>query len=71
MLASAVKNAQIQNLLDKVLSVEKCKVYKPSHKVYDLVEKEFNIKKNNVELKIQVMHGTCMLQHIMDLKQFG
>ena len=48
MLASAVKNAQIQNLLDKVLSVEKCKVYKPSHKVYDLVEKEFNIKKNNV-----------------------
>ena len=48
MLASAVKNAQIQNLLDKVLSVEKCKVYKPSHKVYDLVEKEFNIKKKNV-----------------------
>ena len=48
MLASAVKNAQIQNLLDKVLSVEKCRVYKPSHKVYDLVEKEFNIKKNNV-----------------------
>ena len=48
MLASAVKNAQIQNLLDKVLSVEICKVYKPSHKVYDLVEKEFNIKKNNV-----------------------
>ena len=48
MLASAVKNAQIQNLLDKILSVEKCKIYKPSHKVYDLVEKEFNIKKNNV-----------------------
>jgi 2-haloacid dehalogenase len=48
MLASAVKNAQIQNLLDKVLSVEKCKVYKPSHKVYDLVEKEFNIKNINV-----------------------
>ena len=48
MLASAVKNAQIQNLLDKVLSVEKCKIYKPSDKVYDLVEKEFNIKKNNV-----------------------
>ena len=48
MLDSAVKNAKIHNLLDKVLSVEKCKVYKPSHKVYDLVEKEFNIKKNNV-----------------------
>ena len=48
MLASAVKNAQIQNLLDKVLSVEICKVYKPSHKVYDLVEKEFNIKKKNI-----------------------
>ena len=48
MLASAVKNAKIKNLLDKVLSVEKCEVYKPSHKVYDLVEKEFNIRKNNV-----------------------
>ena len=48
MLASAVKNAKLENLLDKVLSVEKCKVYKPSSKVYDLVEKELNIKKSNV-----------------------
>jgi len=47
MLASAVKNAKLENLLDKVLSVEKCKVYKPSSKVYDLVEKEFNINKIN------------------------
>ena len=70
MLASAVKNAQIQNLLDKVLSVEICKVYKPSHKVYDLVEKEFNIKKKML-LFFQVMLGTCMLLHITALKQFG
>ena len=48
MLASAVKNGKLENLLDKVLSVEKCEVYKPSSKVYDLVEKEFNIKKGNV-----------------------
>ena len=47
MLASAVKNAKLENLLNKVLSVEKCKVYKPSSKVYDLVEKEFNIDKIN------------------------
>ena len=47
MLASAVKNAKLENLLDKVLSVEKCKVYKPSSKVYDLVEKEFKINKIN------------------------
>jgi len=71
MLASAVKNAQIQNLLDKVLSVEICKVYKPSHKVYDLVEKEFNIKKKIMLLFFQVMLGICMLQHITALKQFG
>ena len=47
MLTSAVKNAKLENLLDKVLSVEKCKVYKPSSKVYDLVEKEFKINKIN------------------------
>ena len=47
MLGSAVKNAKLENLLDKVLSVEKCKVYKPSSKVYDLVEKEFKINKIN------------------------
>ena len=47
MLASAVKNAKLENLIDKVLSVEKCKVYKPSSKVYDLVEKEFKINKIN------------------------
>ena len=48
MLESAVKNAQIENLLDEVISVEKCKVFKPSSKVYDLVNDAFNVKNNQV-----------------------
>ena len=48
MLESAVKNAQIENLLDEVLSVERCKVFKPSSKVYDLVNDAFNVKNNQV-----------------------
>ena len=37
MLESAVKNANIKNLLDEILSVDECKVYKPASVVYDLV----------------------------------
>ncbi len=48
MLESAVKNAGIESYLDKILSVEICKVYKPSKKVYELVENKFQIEKNEV-----------------------
>ena len=48
MLDSAVKNANIEDLLDVVISVEECKIYKPSSEVYDLVEKKTEIKKDNV-----------------------
>ena len=47
MLDSAVKNADIGGLLDEVISVEECKVYKPSNKVYDLVEIKMGIKKDD------------------------
>ena len=48
MLSSAVQNADIQNYLDKVLSVETCKIYKPSNKVYELIRKNYNVEKNEV-----------------------
>ena len=48
MLDSAVKNANISGLLDEVISVEECKVYKPSKKVYELVEIKMGIKKEQV-----------------------
>jgi 2-haloacid dehalogenase len=48
MLNSAVDNANIRELLDQILSVEKCKTYKPSKKVYGLVEKIMKVKKENV-----------------------
>ena len=48
MLESAVTNAKIQHLLDKVLSVDDCKVYKPATEVYDLVDKKMGVKKENV-----------------------
>ena len=48
MLNSAVDNANIRDLLDEILSVEECEIYKPSKKVYDLVEKNIKVKKENV-----------------------
>ena len=48
MLESAVKNAQIENLLDEVISVERCKVFKPSSKVYDLVKDTYKVNNNQV-----------------------
>ncbi|WP_443643379.1 haloacid dehalogenase type II [Candidatus Levibacter sp. Uisw_134_01] len=48
MLESAVKNAKIENLLDEIISVERCKIYKPSSKVYDLVKDTFKINNNQV-----------------------
>ena len=41
MLESAVINANIKTLLDEILSVDECKVYKPASIVYDLVEKKW------------------------------
>ena len=48
MLESAVINADIKTLLDEILSVEECKVYKPASVVYDLVEKKMGVNKQNV-----------------------
>ena len=48
MLESAVSNAKLQDLMDEILSVDDCKVYKPSSKVYDLVESRMGVKKEKV-----------------------
>ena len=48
MLESAVSNAKIQELIDEILSVDDCKVYKPSSEVYDLVESKMGVKKEKV-----------------------
>ena len=48
MLNSAVDNANIREYLDEILSVEECKIYKPSSKVYDLVKIKMQIGKENV-----------------------
>jgi 2-haloacid dehalogenase len=70
MLNSAVDNANIRELLDQILSVEECKTYKPSKKVYDLVEKIMKVKKKTLCFS-QAMHGICMRHLIMDLIQYG
>ena len=38
----------IKNLIDEILSVDECKVYKPASIVYDLVEKKMGVNKQNV-----------------------
>ena len=48
MLNSAVDNANIRDVLDVILSVEECEIYKPSSKVYDLVKIKMQINKQNV-----------------------
>jgi len=48
MLNSAVDNANIRDVLDVILSVEECEIYKPSSKVYDLVKIKMHINKENV-----------------------
>ena len=48
MLNSAVDNANIRDVLDIILSVEECEIYKPSSKVYDLVKNKMHINKENV-----------------------
>ncbi|WP_299839070.1 haloacid dehalogenase type II [uncultured Jannaschia sp.] len=48
MLQSAAKSAGIGRLLDHVLSVESVGIYKPSSKVYDLVNRAFDCAKDGV-----------------------
>ena len=48
MLETAVMNANIKTLIDEILSVDECKVYKPTSIVYDLVEKKMGVNKQNV-----------------------
>ena len=48
MLNSAVDNANVRDVLDVILSVEECEIYKPSSKVYDLVKIKMHINKENV-----------------------
>jgi 2-haloacid dehalogenase len=48
MLTSAILNAGIKNLIDEVLSADDCGVYKPSKRVYDLVENKMGVNKKNI-----------------------
>ena len=48
MLAAAVKNAGINNLLDAVLSVEEVKVYKPHPIVYQLAVDRLGLKESEI-----------------------
>jgi 2-haloacid dehalogenase len=48
MLAAAVKNAGINNLLDAVLSVEEVKVYKPHPTVYQLAVDRLGLKESEI-----------------------
>ena len=41
MLNSAIKNSKLEKLLDKILSVDICKKFKPSKRVYQIVLDEF------------------------------
>ncbi len=41
MLKSGIKSSKIEKLIDKVISVDKCKKFKPSKEVYQLVIDEF------------------------------
>ncbi|MCK4712450.1 MAG: haloacid dehalogenase type II [Marinosulfonomonas sp.] len=48
MLAGAVKSAGLTEVLDDVLSVESVGVFKPHHRVYDLVNKRFSCTSDQV-----------------------
>ena len=48
MLRSAVISAGIENLLNEIISVEECKVFKPSRKTYELVETKMKVNKEQV-----------------------
>tara|TARA_Y100001960_G_C14355244_1_gene671520 strand:+ start:37 stop:696 length:660 start_codon:yes stop_codon:yes gene_type:complete len=48
MLKAAISNSNLNSKIDKVLSVESCKKFKPSSEVYKLVVDEFNVNKNEI-----------------------
>lgn len=48
MLNGAVSSAGLEELLDSVLSVETVGIFKPSSKVYDLVQEKYNVAKDEV-----------------------
>ena len=48
MLEHAVINANIKTLLDEIISVDDCKVYKPSSEVYRLVESKIGVEMEEV-----------------------
>ncbi|CUH54081.1 haloacid dehalogenase type II [Shimia marina] len=48
MLKGAVESAEVQALLDDVLSVEDVQIFKPAAQVYDLVGQRFNCAKDEV-----------------------
>jgi len=47
MINAAVKNSNLELVIDKILSVEICKKFKPSKEVYQLVINEFQEEKKN------------------------
>jgi len=48
MLDSAVQSAKISELLDKILSVDQVKIFKPDFRVYNLVLESFTRDKNEI-----------------------
>ena len=48
MLDGAVQSAGVGSVLDDVLSVESVGIFKPDHRVYDLVAKRFGCAKQEV-----------------------
>ena len=48
MLDAAVKSAGLGDVLDDVLSVESVGIFKPDHRVYDLVGKRFDCSNTEV-----------------------
>ena len=48
MLNSAVVSANLENYLDKIISIDGIEIYKPDPKVYEMVLDQFNCKKEEV-----------------------
>ena len=48
LLNELIKSNNLENIFDDIFSIEEVGVYKPDSKVYDIPNKKFNIKKNEV-----------------------
>ena len=48
LLNELVKSNNLENIFDDIFSIEEVGVYKPDSKVYDIPNKKYNIKKNEV-----------------------